>query len=61
MTSGGMAPLRLFKSIKHLVQCEWHVAKSVIEQEVDSEGKDKEEGKDDKELVKQQGWYWKPS
>ena len=61
MTSGGMAPHRLSKSIEHLVQCERHAAKSVIEQEVDPEGNDKEEGKDNEELVKQQGWYWKPS
>jgi len=61
MTSGGMTPHRLSKSIEHLVQCERHAAKRWIEQEVDSEEKDEGEGKDDKELVKQQGWYWKPS
>jgi len=61
MTSGGMVPHRLSKSIEHLVQCEWHIAKGVIEQEVELYEKGKEEGKDDKELVKQQGWYWKPS
>jgi len=33
----------------------------LIEQEVEFQEEGKEKEKDDKKLVKQQGWYWKPS
>jgi len=60
MTSGGMAPLRLPGVLNTSSMWVAH-SQRWVEQEVDSEEKDKKKGKDDKELVKQQGWYWKPS